>query len=256
MKYLLSSTVLALAVCSSTASAVEITLIAPGGIRAALQQMFPAFEAKTGNTVKGTFGSGGGTKAQVVKGDPFDVPVVQVPYDDVIKSGHVVVASETPLANVSVGLAVRSGAPKPDISSADAVKKLLLGAKFIAYPAAARGAAAGVSFDETLQKLGIAEQMKPKMVVPDTGIPIGEIVAKGEAEIGIQQISELLPVAGIEIVGPLPAPLQKITTFSAGVLATANDPGAAKALVEFIATASRPLLAAKGLELIASPASP
>jgi len=109
------------------AFSVELTLIAPGGIRAAITQMIPDFERKTGNTVKATFGSGGGTKAQVVKGDAFDVPIVQVPYEDVIKSGHVVVASETPLANVSVGLAVRTGAPKPDISTADAVKKLLLG---------------------------------------------------------------------------------------------------------------------------------
>jgi len=142
MKYLLSSAVLALVVAGATsASAVEVTLIAPGGIRAALQQMIPDFERKTGNTVKATYGSGGGTKAQVVKGDPFDVPVVQVPYDDVIKSGHVVVASETPLANVSVGLAVRTGTPKPDISTADAVKKLLLGAKFISYPNGAAGSA-------------------------------------------------------------------------------------------------------------------
>ena len=98
MKYLLSSAVLALVLGGPTcAGAVEITLIAPGGIRAAVNQMLPEFERKTGNTVKATFGSGGGTKAQVVKGDPFDVPVVQVPYEDVIKSGHVVVASETTL---------------------------------------------------------------------------------------------------------------------------------------------------------------
>ena len=99
-----------------------------------------------------------------------------------------------------------------------------------------------------LERLGIAEQMKGKLVVPQTGTPIGEIVAAGEADIGVQQISELLPVAGIEIVGPLPAPLQKITTFSVGVPAAAEDPRAAQALVEFLATASRPLLAAKGLE--------
>ena len=170
MKYLISSAVLALAVTGSTcAGAVELTLIAPGGIRAAVNQMLPDFEKKTGNTVKATFGSGGGTKARVVKGEPFDVPIVQVPYDDVIKSGHVVVASETPLANVSVGLAVRAGTPKPDISTADAVKKLLLGAKFISYPNAANGAAAGVSFDETLKKLGIAEEMKPKIKLAQGG---------------------------------------------------------------------------------------
>jgi molybdate transport system substrate-binding protein len=249
MKYLLSSAVLTLALGGSTcAGAVELTLIGPGGIRAAISEMIPAFERKTGNTVKATFGSGGGTKARVVKGDPFDVPVVQVPYEDVIKSGHVVVASETPLANVSVGLAVRTGQPKPDISTAAAVKKLLLGAKSIAYPNAATGAAAGVSFNETLAKLGIADEMKPKIVTPEPGTPVGEVVAKGGAEIGVQQISELLPVAGIEIVGPLPAALQRITIFSAGVLVAAKEPDAARALVQFVATASRPLLKDKGLE--------
>lgn len=235
MKYLLSSAALALAVCSSTcASAVEITLIAPGGIRAALQQMFPAFQAKTGNTVKGTFGSGGGTKAQVVKGDPFDVPVVQVPYDDVIKSGHVVVASETPLANVSVGLAVRSGAPKPDISTADAVKKLLLGAKFIAYPAAARGAAAGVSFDETLQKLGIAEQMKPKIKIAQGGAGAMKMLADGEVDYGLTFVSEIITEPGVEAVGPLPGDISTPTFLSAFLSTDSKNPDAAKALIAFL----------------------
>ena len=159
MKYLLSSVVVALGALSSTcAGAVELKLIAPGGIRAAIQQMIPAFEKKTGNTVNGTFGSGGGTHARVVKGDLFDVPVVQPPYQDVIQSGHVVPSSETPLATVWVGLAVKMGAPKPDISTPDAVKRLLLNAKAVAYPNAATGAAAGVSFNETLEKLGIMDQ--------------------------------------------------------------------------------------------------
>jgi molybdate transport system substrate-binding protein len=99
-----------------------------------------------------------------------------------------------------------------------------------------------------LERLGSAQQMKPDLVVREGGIPIGEIVASGEGDVGIQQISELLPISGIEIVGPLPDPLQKVTTFSAGVLATASDPRAARDVLEFIAAASRPLLAAKGLE--------
>jgi len=237
MKYLLSSTLLAFAVCSSTcASAVEVTLIAPGGIRAALQQMFPAYEAKTGNTVKGTFGSGGGTHAQVVKGEPFDVPVVQVPYDDVIKSGHVVVASETPLANVSVGLAVRSGAPKPDISTADAVKKLLLGAKFIAYPAAARGAAAGVSFDETLAKLGITEQMKPKIKIAQGGAGAMKMLADGEVDYGLTFVSEIITEPGVEAVGPLPRDISTPTFLSAFLSAESKNPDAAKALIAYLSS--------------------
>src|SRR5215467_1208165 len=107
------------------ARAAEVTLIAPGGIRAAVDQMISAFEKATGHKVKATFGSGGGTKERVIKGEPFDVPIVQLPLEPVIASGHVVTASETPLATVSVGVAVRTGAPKPDISTADAVKRLL-----------------------------------------------------------------------------------------------------------------------------------
>jgi len=235
MKYLIASAALALAVGSSTcAGAVEVTLIAPGGIRAALQQMFPAFEKKTGYTVKGTFGSGGGTKAQVVKGDLFDVPVVQVPYDDVIKSGHVVVATETPLANVSVGLAVRKGAPKPDISTADAVKKLLLGAKYIAYPAAARGAAAGVSFDETLQKLGIADEMKPKIKVAQGGAGAMKMLADGEVDYGLTFVSEIITEPGVEAVGPLPRSISTPTFLSGFISADTKNVEAAKALLAYI----------------------
>src|SRR5205085_9293492 len=135
---------------SANASAAEITLIAPGGIRAAVEQMIPAFEKKTGHTVKATFGSGNGTKQRVVKGEAFDVPIVQPPYPDVLASGNVVNSTETPLAHVSVGVAVRPGTPPPDISTPDAVTKLLLSAKSISYPDPKGGAAAGVSFDETL----------------------------------------------------------------------------------------------------------
>jgi molybdate transport system substrate-binding protein len=237
MRYLLSSAVLALAVVGSRgAGAVEITLIAPGGIRAAVQQMIPDFERKTGNTVKATFGSGLGTKAQVVKGDPFDVPIVQVPYDDVIKSGHVVVASETPLANVSVGLAVRSGAPKPDISSADAVKKLLLGAKTISYPNAANGAAAGVSFDETLKKLGIAEEMKPKIKIAQGGSGAMALLAKGEVEYGLTFVSEIITEPGVEAVGPLPRDISTPTFLSAFLSADSKNAEAAKALISFLSS--------------------
>src|SRR3977135_1592725 len=133
MKYLLSAAFIMFA-ASSSANAAEITLVAPGGIRAAVEQMIPAFEKKTGHKVKATFGSGNGTKAQITKGDAFDVPIVQPPYPEVLASGNVVTASETPLAHVAVGVAVRPGTPHPDISTPEAVKKLLLSAKSISYP--------------------------------------------------------------------------------------------------------------------------
>src|SRR4029078_4995095 len=107
--------------CASIAHADEITLIAPGGIRAPIQKMIPDFERKTGHTVKATFGSGNGTKQQVIKGEAVDVPIAQPPLAEVIAPGHVIADTETPLATVAVALAVRKGAPNPDISSPDAL---------------------------------------------------------------------------------------------------------------------------------------
>jgi molybdate transport system substrate-binding protein len=218
----------------SSARAAEITLIAPGGIRAAIMQMIPEFERRTGHKVQATFGSGGGTKARVVKGDPFDVPVVQPPLPEVIASGHVDAASETPLATVAVGVAVRAGAPKPDISSADAVKRMLLGAKAIAYPNAARGAAAGVSFNETLARLGIAEEMKPKIKAAQGGRGAMELLAKGEVDIGLTFVSEIITEPGVEVVGPLPREISARTELVAFVAARAKEPVAAKALVAYL----------------------
>jgi molybdate transport system substrate-binding protein len=235
MKHLLLSTVAALAMTSSGAArATEITLIAPGGIRAAVVQMIPDFERRTGHTVKATFGSGGGTKDRVIKGEAFDVPIVQPPLEPVTASGHVVADSETPLAIVQVGVAVRTGAPKPDIATADAVKRLLLGAKAISYPNAASGAAAGVSFNETLQKLGITEAMKPKIKIAQGGKGAMEMLAKGDVDIGLTFISEIITEPGVEVVGPLPRDISTPTALVGFVSAQAKDPAAAKALLSYL----------------------
>ncbi len=216
------------------AQAAEITLIAPGGIRAAIQQMIPDFERQTGHKVKGTFGSGGGTKERVIKGEPFDVPLVQPPVAPVIASGHVVAASETPVATVSVGVAVRAGAPKPDISTADAVKRMLLGAKAIAYPNAATGAGAGRSFNATLDKLGITEQMKPKIRIAQGGRGAMELLAKGEVDIGLTYISEIITEPGVEVVGPLPRDISPPTALIGFVSAQSKEPEAARALLSYL----------------------
>jgi molybdate transport system substrate-binding protein len=219
---------------ADAAQGAEVTLIAPGGIRAAIQKMIPDFERKSGHKVNATFGSGGGTKARVVKGEAFDVPVVQPPYAEVIASGHVVVATETPLVSVAVGVAVRSGTPKPDISTPDAVKRMLLGAKAVSYPNAARGAAAGESFDATLQKLGIADAMKPKLRVAQGGRGAMELLAKGEVDYGVTFISEIITEPGVEVVGPLPAEISVPTRLVAFVGAHSKSPDAAKALVAYL----------------------
>jgi molybdate transport system substrate-binding protein len=237
MKHLLLSAVAIITVWScDLGRAAEVTLIAPGGIRAAVEQMIPDFERATGHKVKATFGSGGGTKERVIKGEPFDVPVVQLPLEPVIASGHVVTASETPLATVSVGVAVRTGAPKPDISTADAVKRLLLGSKAIAYPNAASGAAAGVSFNETLEKLGITEVMKPKIKVAQGGRGAMELLAKGEVDIGLTFISEIITEPGVEVVGPLPRDISTPTVLVGFVSVHSKEPEAAKTLVRYLSS--------------------
>lgn len=208
MKVLFSSALLVALVLGNSCGAHaqdEVTLIAPGGIRAALEQLIPGFETKTGHKVKATFGSGNGTKQQVVHGDAFDVPVVQPPYADVLASGNVVASSATPLASVAVGVAVKKGAPKPDISTPEAVKRMLLAAKSIAYPDAAGGAAAMT------------------------------MAAKGEVEIGLTFLSEMND-PGIDVVGPLPREISTPTSLVGFVSAHAKDAATAKALLEYLSS--------------------
>ncbi|MGH9681923.1 MAG: molybdate ABC transporter substrate-binding protein [Candidatus Acidiferrales bacterium] len=213
----------------------EITLIAPGGIRAPLNELVPAFERKTGYKVKMTIGSGLGTKKQVIQGEAFDVPIVEAPLAEVIASGNVVASTEAPLANAVVGIAVRKSAPKPDISTPEAVKKILLAAKSITYPDPAGGAAAGVSFTETLKKLGIASEIQSKLTLAHGGANAMERVAQGETEIGLTFMSEMKN-PGIEIVGPLPREISKPTLFVGYVSSHAKDPAAAKQLLEFLSS--------------------
>ena len=244
-RILLSALALALMLTASrvTFAQTEVTLIAPGGIRAPIEQLIPGFEKKTGYKVKTTFGSGGGTKQQVLRGDVFDVPIVQPPLPDVIASGNVVESTATPLASVAVGVAVKKGSPHPDISSTEAVKKMLLSAKSIVCPDAATGAAAGVSINEMLKRLGIDDQIEPKLTRPKGtgpggaggGAVVSVMVGKGEAEIGMTFISEMND-PGIDIVGPLPREVLPWTPLVGFVSAHAKNPEAAKALLQYLSS--------------------
>jgi len=213
----------------------EVSLIAPGGIRAAAEQLIADFQKKSGSQVRAVFGSGLGTKKQVTQGEAFDVPIVQPPYGEVIASGNVVASSATTLASVSVGVAVRKGAPKPDISTPDAVKRTLLAAKSIAYPNPSGGAAAGASFDETLKKLGIAAQVESKLKRAQGGAGAMAMAAKGEAEIGLTFLSEMED-PGIDVVGPLPVEISPPTTLVGFISSHAKDPAGARALLDFLSS--------------------
>jgi molybdate transport system substrate-binding protein len=240
---------------AGVASAAEVRVMISGGLAAAYKELVPEFERLTGNTIITAYGPSMGTTVNAIpvrleRGEPADV-LIMVGYalGDFIKQGKVVADSRVDLVTSPIGIAVKSGAPKPDISSAETVKRALLAAKSIAYSDSASGVYVST---EMFQKLGIADEMKDKArKIPAT--PVGEIVAHGDAELGFQQISELKPVPGIDIVGQLPPELQKITVFSAGIASVSKEPEAGKALIKFLASpAAAPVIIASGMEPIAT----
>ena len=243
---------------SGAASAAEVRVMISGGLTAAYKVLVPEFERLTGHKVLTAYGPSMGTTTNAIpvrleRGEAADVLII-VGYalDDLAKQGKVIADSRVELVKSPIGIAVKSGAAKPDISNADAVKRMLLAAKTIAYYDSASGVYVST---EMFDKLGIKEAMQGKArKVPAT--PVGEIVAHGDAEIGFQQISELRPVAGIDIVGPLPDELQKITVFSAGIATVSKEPDAGKALIKFLASpAARPEIVKSGMDPIVTGAT-
>jgi molybdate transport system substrate-binding protein len=237
MKTPTSAAILLAVTLTASAQTREVTLVAPGGIRAAVEHLIPGFEAKTGIHVRATFGSGLGTKKQVAAGEAFDVPIIQPPYPEVLASGNVVAASAKPLATVAVGVAVRTGSPKPDISTPEALKKSLLTAKSISYPDAAGGAAAGVSFVEMLKKMAIWDQMQPILKPAQGGAAAMKMVAEGKVDFGLTFLSEM-EEPGLEAVGPLPKTICPPTALVGFVSAHAKDPASAKALLDYLSSAA------------------
>jgi molybdate transport system substrate-binding protein len=237
MRYLFLPAVVVLTLCHSfSARADEVTLVAPGGMRCAMDRMRPDFERQTGHRVKATIGSGGATHQQVVRGEPFDVPIVQPPYQDVIASGNVVTSSETPLATVALVVVVRKGDPKPDLSTPESVKQLLLAATAISYPdgAGGLGGTAGISFDETQRKLGIFEQMKPK-IKRVQGVSLMQLLTKGDIDFAVTYASEVTD-PGADVVGPLPREISAPTGLVGFLSAHAKAPEAAKALLNYLSS--------------------
>jgi molybdate transport system substrate-binding protein len=235
------------------ASAAEVKVMISGGLTAAYKALVPEFEKATGNTVVTAYGPSMGTTTNAIpvrleRGEPVDVLIlVGYALDDLIKKGKATADSRVELVRSPIGIAVKAGAPKPDISSVDALTRSLKAAKTVAYSDSASGVYVST---ELFARLGIADEMKGKArMIPAT--PVGEIVAHGDAEIGFQQISELKPVEGIDIVGPLPAEVQKITVFSAGISSTSKEPDAATALIKFLSSAqAAPVLVKSGLDPI------
>ncbi len=236
---------------AGSAQAAEVHVMISGGLAAAYNALVPEFEKATGNKVITAYGPSMGTTVNAIpmrleRGEPADVLIlVGYALGDLIKQGKA--SDRVDLVNSKIGVAVKAGSPKPDISSVDAVKRALLAAKTVAYSDSASGVYIST---EMFDKLGIAAEMKDKArKIPAT--PVAEIVARGEAELGFQQISELKPVHGIDIVGPLPDALQKVTVFSAGIASVSKEPEAGKALIKFLASpAARATIVNSGLEPI------
>jgi molybdate transport system substrate-binding protein len=216
------------------------------GIKAVLLEVMPAFERPAGGKLDILWGSTNMLMDEIAAGAGGDLTILtDEAIDALIGQGKVAAGSRVDLARSAIGVAVRAGAARPDIGSAEAFKRALLAARSISY---SRTGISGVYFPSVLARLGLAEAVQTKIVIPAPGVPVGEVVATGEAEIGIQQISELLPVPGIEVVGPLPAELQKVTTFSAGLFVGAKEPDTARALVQALTSpAARPIYVQKGM---------
>ena len=240
---------------SVTASAAEVRVMISGGLSAAYKALVPEFEKATGHKVLTAYGPSMGTTTNAIpvrleRGEPADV-LIMVGYalEELARKGKVTAGTSVDLVKSPIGVAVKSGTPKPDISTPDALKRALLAVKTIAYSDSASGVYVST---EMFGKLGIADEMKDKArKIPAT--PVGEIVARGDAEIGFQQMSELIPVHGIDIVGPLPDELQKITVFSAGIASASREPEAGKALIKFLASpAARGEIVKSGLDPIAT----
>jgi len=226
------------AMLASVADAAEVRVMVSGGLSAAFRELLPEFERASGDQVITAFGPSMGKTwdaipARLSRGEPVDVLIMSGDVlGDLIKQAKVVGDSRTDLARSPIGVAVRAGTPKPDIGSVDALKRTLLTAKSLAYSESASGVYLET---ELFKNLGIADQMKGKRrMSPDE--TVGQAVARGEAEIGFQQISEWNNVEGIDLVGPLPSEVQKMTVFSAGIAVGAREPAPGRALIAFLAS--------------------
>ena len=241
-------------VMSLAAQAAELKVLSAIGMRLVMEDLGPKFEQATGHKLAILFDAGGVVVERVQGGETADVVLLPRPaLERLTKDGRIVAGSETLLARSGIGVAVRKGASKPDISSPEALKRTLLAAKSITYSNPVLGGASGTHFAKVLDRLGIGSEMKAKTVFSKVPGEVGQLVANGEAEIAVHQIQELISVPGIEIVGPLPGDLQSTIVFSGAIMAGTKEAEIGKALINFLRTPdAAAAIKAKGME----PATP
>jgi molybdate transport system substrate-binding protein len=234
----------ALLLLASLAQAAEIKVLASTAVKTTLEELAPQFEKATGNKVDITFGPATALKAKIDEGTAFDVAILAAPVTDSLAGSGKLDLPATIIAHSGIGLAVRKGAPKPDISTTEAFKRTLLNAKSIGVTAAG---ASGVYLKTLFEKLGIADDLKPKLKL--LAGAAGEAAGAGEVEIGMTQISEILPYASAELLGPLPPDIQSYTYFSAAASAASKEADVAKAFIKYLAAPSAlAVIKAKGME--------
>lgn len=237
----------------TAASAAEVKVLTAGAFKQVLLEAAPAFERESGHKLVIDNDTVGALVKRIEGGEAFDVVVVSPSaVDGLAAKGKVVPGSRANLAKVGVGVMVREGAPKPDISTVAAFKQALLNAKSVGYIDPASGGSSGIYVDQLLGKLGIADQVRPKAKLKKGGY-VADLVVSGEAELGIHQISEIVPVKEVTLVGPLPPEVQNYTTYAAAISTTARQSDAARALLKTLTTpAAAAVLKSKGMEAAGS----
>jgi molybdate transport system substrate-binding protein len=219
---------------ATAATAAEIKVLTTGAFKQVVVALVPEFEKATGHKVVVDNGTVGQLQKRVDGGETFDVLVLSPRgIEDYIKSGKIAAGSNARLAKVGVGVMVKDGAPKPDVSSVEAFKQALLKAKSVGYIDPASGGSSGIYVSGLLDKLGIADQVKPKAKLKQGG-HVSDLVKSGEAEIGIHQMSEIVSEKGVTLVGPLPAEIQNYTVYVVGLSTAAKDAEAAKAFIKVL----------------------
>ncbi|HEY5167113.1 MAG TPA: substrate-binding domain-containing protein [Pseudolabrys sp.] len=233
MKRQFAAAAAALLLCSGMAGAADIKVLSTQATEDTYRELVPQFEKATGHKVTTIFTGTLNVQKRLADGESYDMIIMAGPAIDAqIKAGKAIAGSRVDIAKSGVAVGVPKGAPKPDISTTEALKKTILAAKSIGYSTGP----SGVYILTVFEKLGVADQVKGKLKQTPSGVFVGTIIANREVEIGFQQVSELGNFPGVDYVGPLPADVQQTTVFSSGIIAAAKEPEAAKALVKFLTT--------------------
>ena len=248
-------TIIALAAIPLSAVAADVKGLSTIALQSVAEELLPQFEKASGHKVSIAFGLGVAMVKRIQDGEAADFLLApRSAVDGLLKAGKLAPGSDVSLARSSVGIAVRKGAARPDISTPEALKRTLLAARAVSYSNPAYGGASGVHFAKVLERLGIADEMKAKTRFPPEGGFTARLLAAGEVDLAVQQIGELISTPGVELLGPLPGELQSVTTFAAAIPLSASQPDAARALIRYLQSPeAMAVIKARGLDPVSQP---